>query len=94
MGDAEKGPSLSRSRRGITVAASPFNMVKLELAFILICAVLLFIIHKRLVADSFGQLLLLAGYGVGAAFWLSYRVRKVSRQQFAGKEQESDGKEE
>ena len=73
--------SLPQRRKGFGVAASPFNGVKFDLAIILIVAVLLLLVHAKLVADSFTQLLMLGGYGVAAMAWLMFRTRSVLRSQ-------------
>ena len=73
--------SLPQHRRGFGVAASPFNGVKFDLAIILIVAVFLLLIHDKLVADSFVQLLMLSGYGMAAMAWLIFRTQGVLRSQ-------------
>ena len=81
MGRSKGDASLSRSRKGFTVAASPFNGVKLELALILVGAVELLLIHGKLSQDALVQFSILAGYGVAAMLWLMVRVRRIARQQ-------------
>lgn len=77
MVDNERGGSVPRRRRGFTVAVSPFNPVKLELAVILVVGLLLLIVHGRLVDGALAQLGLLLAYGVGAMLWLLWRTRRV-----------------
>ncbi len=60
------------------MAPSPFNGIKLDLALVLLVALVLLIVHDRIITDPLGQLLLLLGYGLGAMFWLNGRIRKVA----------------
>lgn len=80
MAHSEGDASLSRQRRSFTVKASPFNVVKFDLAIILILGVLLFLVHDLLVTDELTQLAVLAGYGLLAMAWLLVRTRRVSRE--------------
>lgn len=66
-----------RNDKGTGVPPSPLNPVKLELAIIMIVAVLLWAVHGRITADPLGQLLLLGGYGVLAMAWLVLRTRRI-----------------
>jgi len=59
------------------VGPSPLNPVKLELGVLFAVGLLLLLVHPRLVDGAAGQLLLLGGYGVGAAAWLVWRTRRV-----------------
>ncbi|MDH5300452.1 MAG: hypothetical protein OEW58_03725 [Gammaproteobacteria bacterium] len=77
--DREKERSLTQNDEGFTVAASPFNAVKVELAIILILGVVLFAWHPHLTTDEDWQLLILAGYGVVSAAWLVLRVKRVEK---------------
>ena len=64
---------------GFTVAASPLNSVKLELAVICCMGVLLLLLQGRITGDSLLQFGLLAGYGCASMLWVFYRVRQVVR---------------
>lgn len=81
MAHPEREPSLPRQRRGFTVAASPFNGVKLDLALIVVGGVVVWLIHDRLIENGVGQLLFLAGYGLCAMGWLVAKTRLISRSQ-------------
>lgn len=78
-----KARSLARDKVGFTVAPSPLNAVKLELALVGIGGALLWLLQDRIVADALGQLALLAGYGAAGAAWLVYRARAVVRRERA-----------
>ncbi len=77
MGESKRRQSLPRKGGGFTVAASPFNAVKFDLAIILFVGVLLLIVHGSLSANPLVQLALLFLYGVGAMLWLLVRTRKI-----------------
>lgn len=79
IGRSKGEASLTRRDKGFTVPASPFNAVKLDLALIVIVGLVLLVIHTRLVADQFGQFLLLAGYGFAAMAWIVFRTRRTAR---------------
>lgn len=64
-------------RKGFNVAPSPLNPVKLELALVVVGAVVLVAVQARLSADSLIQFLWLGGYGVTAMAWLVWRTRRV-----------------
>lgn len=66
-----------QARKGIGVAPSPLNPVKLELAVLTVLGVLLWIVHTRITRDALGQLLILGGYGLAAMTWLMMRTRRV-----------------
>lgn len=81
MAQSEGDASLSRQQRGFTVKASPFNGVKLDLAVIVVVAVVWWLIHSKLTENGLIQLGLLAGYGVLAMLWLMMRTHQISRRQ-------------
>lgn len=64
----------------MTVAASPFNGVKLELGLIFVVAVVYLLVIDRLVNSPLHQLLWLTAYGLGASAWLVFRIRRILRQ--------------
>ncbi|HKJ22336.1 MAG TPA: hypothetical protein VKA13_04550, partial [Gammaproteobacteria bacterium] len=68
---------MSGPKKGIRVAPSPLNPVKLELALVIVGALLLLAIQARLSADPLVQLLWLGGYGLAAMAWLVWRTRRV-----------------
>lgn len=77
MTHPEGDASLSRRGKGITVQASPFNAVKLDLALILIVGIVVLVAHERLVENQLGQLAILGGYGLAAMLWIVIRTRRV-----------------
>jgi hypothetical protein len=78
--DSQQDPGQKASKSGMSVAASPFNSVKLELGFALFFGIILWL-AVDFITHSFGtQLLLLVGYGVIASLWLVTRTRQVLRQ--------------
>lgn len=62
------------------VAASPFNIVKLDLAIIAVIALILLIIIDRITDDFSSQLFLLFSYGVIALLWVVHKTRRVIAQ--------------
>ncbi len=66
-----------QKRRGVIVAASPLNQVKLELGILIVVSVLLLLVIPTFISDHIVQLMIYAGYGVSAAVWLVVRVRRV-----------------
>lgn len=79
MARSKGDASLARQKKGFTVQASPFNVVKFDLALILIVGVVLMFVHERLVEGQLSQLALLFGYGVAAMCWVLFRTRRVAR---------------
>lgn len=74
----KKQASVPQKRRGFTVAASPFNGIKLDLALILILGVVAFLVQERVFSDnSAGGLALLIAYGLWSAIWIVFRVNRV-----------------
>ena len=71
--------NIPQNPHGFTVAASPLNSVKLELAVICCGGVLLLLLQERITSNSLLQLGLLAGYGGVSMLWILYRVRQVVR---------------
>ncbi|MDS4025839.1 MAG: hypothetical protein RKO25_02425 [Candidatus Contendobacter sp.] len=63
--------------KGMTVAPSPLNEVKLDLAIILVIGGLLLLAQGRLLNGLLAQLLVLASYGVLGMLWIVIRTRKV-----------------
>lgn len=79
----EEGPDMAKDSgsvtagKGLTVAPSPLNEVKLDLGIILAVGVLLLLVQGRVVNGLFLQLLLLASYGLLGMGWILIRVRQV-----------------
>lgn len=63
--------------KGMTVAPSPLNEVKLELGVILIVGGLLLLVQGRVMESLVVQLLMLASYGLLGFCWIVIRTRKV-----------------
>lgn len=83
MAQPKREPSLPRQRRSFTVAASPFNGVKFDLALLVIVGVVVWLIHDRLIDNGLGQMLFLAGYGLSAMIWLVAKTRRIEQEQSA-----------
>lgn len=77
MSEDKRPDSLPQSRSGLTVAPSPLNGVKLELAIILCIGVVLLLIQGH-IPVVWGQYALLGGYGFAAMIWLIVRTRRVA----------------
>ena len=82
----QKNGSVAQNSSGFTVAASPFNPVKLELGIILILAIVVLIVHDIWISVWWGQLLILLSYSITSAAWLISRTRQIQRRQAAGRE--------
>jgi len=77
MSRDSKNDSIPENRSGFTVAASPFNPVKLELGAILIIGIVLLLIVDSVTDSRVSQLGILLCYGLSAMGWLVIRVRKI-----------------
>jgi hypothetical protein len=75
----EKPRSVPGKTRNFAVAASPFNLVKLELGVVIVAAVLWLAAVSAFVDSGVAQLLLIAAYGAGATTWLVLRTSRVLR---------------
>ncbi len=79
----EEGPDMAKDSgsvtagKGLTVAPSPLNEVKLDLGIILAVGVLLLLVQGRVVNGLLLQLLLLVSYGLLGMGWMLIRVRRV-----------------
>jgi len=72
-----KSDSVPETKSSFTVAASPFNAVKLELGIVLIVGFFLLLVISSVVDSPFVQLGLLGGYGAISMLWLIFRVRRI-----------------
>ncbi|MCI0508326.1 MAG: hypothetical protein L0Z73_19815 [Gammaproteobacteria bacterium] len=70
-----KSPDKKKDNRGLYVAPSPFNAVKLELAVIMIVGLLLWIAVDSITINAAAQIVILMSFGVLGAFWLVIRTR-------------------
>ena len=77
--------------KGMTVAPSPLNEVKLDLAIILVVGVLLLLVQGRLLDSLLAQLLVLASYGALGMLWIVIRARDVLQRAARDQGQPPDG---
>jgi hypothetical protein len=75
--NGNKGASLTRQRKHFTVSASPLNAVKLDLAIIMVMAVIVAILVVYLVDSHTQQFVWLGAYGLLSMTWLIIKSRKV-----------------
>jgi len=64
-------------RKGLMVAPSPLNEVKLDLGVILAVGLVLLLVQGRVLDNLLLQLLLLLSYGVLGMTWIIIRTRRV-----------------
>jgi hypothetical protein len=67
-------------KKHFSVAASPFNEVKLDLAIGFLIAIILFILLEYSGLSSLVQLGVLAGYATTLTVWIIWRIRRVTRE--------------
>ncbi len=77
--------------KGMTVAPSPLNEVKLDLGIILAVGLLLLLVQGRAVDGLPLQFLLLSSYGLLGMIWIVVRVRRVVAKLEREREQLPDG---
>jgi hypothetical protein len=77
--------------RGMTVAPSPLNEVKLDLGIILAVGLLLLLVQGWAVDGLPLQFLLLSSYGLLGMIWIVVRVRRVVAKLEREREQLPDG---
>jgi hypothetical protein len=75
--NTDDSASLARKHRHLTVAASPLNTVKLDLAIIIIIALIVIVLVSSLVDSQLEQFIWLMSYGLVSMLWLLIRVRRV-----------------
>ncbi len=80
MSNSERPDSLPQRRRGLTVAPSPLNAVKLELGIILGLGLVIWLVQGRVSDNPLVQYGLLGGFGGMAMTWLMVRTRRQVRQ--------------
>lgn len=68
------------SKTAFSVAASPFNPVKLELVIILISGLVLWLVLNSITDNDVTHVAILFLYSISGALWLSLRIRKIARQ--------------
>lgn len=72
--------SVTRRTPHFTVAPSPFNPVKLELAALLLGGGLLLLAQEHFIASPVIRLLLPLAYGLAGMGWLILRIRRIAAQ--------------
>lgn len=77
--------------KGLAVAPSPLNEVKLDLGIILAVGVLLLLMQGRALESLSLQLLLLLSYGLLGMVWIVIRARRVMAQFNRTRKQHPDG---
>lgn len=77
MSSRVKGSDSLTKGKGLTVAPSPLNEVKLDLGVILTVGGLLLLVQGRVTGDLRLQFLLLLSYGLLGMAWIVTRVRRV-----------------
>lgn len=88
--DRAKDADSVAARRGLTVAPSPLNDVKLDLGVILVVGLVLLLVQGRALDSLFLQLLLLLSYGVLGMIWIIIRTRRVMNKITHEREQHPD----
>jgi len=69
--------SVTRKTRYVTVAPSPLNVVKLDLAIIIFLSIIVAIFVMNYFDDTQTQLMTLSGFGLFCMFWLIVRTKRV-----------------
>lgn len=77
-------------RKGLAVAPSPFNEVKLDLGVILSVGVVLLLAQGRVLDSLPLQLLLLTSYGLLGMIWMVVRTRRIMARIAREREQSPD----
>ena len=77
--------------KGMTVAPSPLNEVKLDLGIILAIGGLLLLVQGRVLDSLLLQLLALVSYGLIGLIWIVVRTRQVMAKLTDHPEQRADG---
>ena len=78
-------------RRGLTVAPSPFNEVKLDLGIILTVGVVLLLVQERMLSSLSLQLLLLVSYSLLGMTWIMVRTCRIMARLAREREQSLNG---
>ena len=78
-------------RKGLTVAPSPFNDVKLDLGVILTVGIVLLLVQGRVLDSLWLQLLLLASYSLLGMIWIIVRTRHIMARLAREREQPPNG---
>jgi hypothetical protein len=86
-----KGSASVTGGKGVTVAPSPLNEIKLDLGIILVVGFLLLLLQGRILDSLSLQLLLLASYGLLGMIWIVARARRILNGIAREREQHLDG---
>jgi hypothetical protein len=86
-----KGSASVTGGKGMTVAPSPLNEIKLDLGIILVVGFLLLLLQGRVLDNLPLQFLLLASYGLLGMLWIVVRTRRVMNRMAREREQHRDG---
>lgn len=89
--DGAKDADSVAARKGLTVAPSPLNEVKLDLGIILVVGVVLLLVQGRVLDSLLLQLLLLLSYGLLGMIWIIIRTRRVMAKITREHEQHANG---
>lgn len=88
--DMAKDVDSVTARKGLMVAPSPLNEVKLDLGIILVVGFVLLLVQGRALDSLLLQLLLLLSYGVLGMTWIIIRTRRVIAKITREREQHPD----
>ncbi|MBE2295739.1 MAG: hypothetical protein IAF00_12350 [Phycisphaerales bacterium] len=86
-----RDPNSVTGGKGLTVAPSPLNEVKLDLGIILAVGLLLLLVQGRIFDNLLPQLLLLVSYSLLGMLWIIIRSRRVMAQFDREREQRTHG---
>jgi hypothetical protein len=86
-----KGAGSVTGRKGLAVAPSPLNEVKLDLGVILTVGVVLLLVQGRVLDSVLLQLLLLASYSLVGMLWIVVRTRRIMTRIAREREQSPHG---
>lgn len=86
-----KGSASVTGGKGVKVAPSPLNEIKLDLGIILVVGFLLLLLQGRILDSLSLQLLLLASYGLLGMIWIVARARRILNGIAREREQHLDG---
>lgn len=71
--------SLTQKCAGVTVDASPFNGIKLEMVLSLVILAVVWLLVERYITDILDQLMLIGGAALVGMSWLLVRTHRVLR---------------
>ena len=71
--------SVKHPGKKMTVAPSPLNAVKLDLAIILILSLLVFVLQEKITTNVLAQIAFLSAFGLSAMIWIIIRTNRIMR---------------